>query len=63
MSAHTGPYPYKGTAIENAQSEQATANKTFKQAKHTRTQWLTKKNPVRQKIDEPYAPFKGGEVR
>ena len=67
MKEYTGPYKYKDSdpdSIETVPMLQKADMKTFKQAVDVDpSQWLTKKNPVRQEIDEPYQRFKGKEVR
>ena len=55
--AHTGPYGHKnGTSIEAVADEQMGRMKTFKNAKPISSQWLTKKNAVRQ-VDEKWLQY------
>jgi len=54
--------PYQDSpSIDYTSCEQLKKLKSFKGAKETDTEWLTKKNPVRQKINPEYHPHKGQE--
>ena len=63
------PYPeehdeiqgYKDSStIEDSHIEQLKEFYTFKDAKTPDTEWLKKKNKVREEIDSQYAPYKPG---
>lgn len=61
---YTGPYAYGSDdpdAIDTAGKFQLASMKSFKGAKDTSTEWLTKKNAVRSASDAPYQRFKSGE--
>ena len=52
--------PHKDSPkIDMVSKETLAKQKTFKNAKMTNSEWLTKKNPVRQEINEFYHPHKG----
>lgn len=66
VKGYTGPYKYKDAksgqdAIDTATKYQMADMKGFKGAKDTSTEWLTKKNPVNEKVNEWYHPHKGQE--
>jgi len=46
-------------SIDYTSCEQLKSMKSFKGAKETDTEWLTKKNPVNQMTDSAYHPHKG----
>ena len=59
-----GPYKYKDTdrdSIDMVGKFQLADMKSFKGAKDTSTEWLTKKNPVNQATNPEYHPHKGQE--
>lgn len=58
---HTDKYHHPGSDIENSSKEQLAKMNSFKGAKDTSTEWLTKKNAVNEKINEFYYPHKGQE--
>jgi hypothetical protein len=55
-------YPHKDSAkIDMVSKETLARMKTFKNAKMTNSEWLTKKNAVNQMTDSEYHPHKGQE--
>lgn len=63
-NTHTGPYPYKDSkTIEDAGVSQLRAMKGFKGAKEVDTEWLKKKNPVKEAIDPFYSKDSPGQAR
>lgn len=55
-------YPYKDSAkIDMVSKETLESMKTFKGAKMTNSEWLTKKRAVREASDASYHPHKGQE--
>ncbi len=63
-NTHTGPYPYKdSTTIEDASVAQLRAMKGFKGAKETDSEWLRKKNKVREETDKFYEVDTPGQAR
>ena len=62
VKGFTGKYPHKDTPkIDEVTKGTLDRMKTFKGAKFTNSEWLTKKSPVRQEINEFYHPHKGQE--
>jgi hypothetical protein len=53
-------YPHKDTPkIDMVSKETLAKQKSFKGAKMINSEWLTKKNPVRQETNPEYHPHKG----
>ncbi len=66
VKGYTGPFKYKDKGkgeykIDTVTKYMLEDMKTFKNAKYTNTEWLTKENPVRQATDAEYHPHKGQE--
>ena len=60
----TGPSPYRDKkTIEDSGIDSLKRMNHFKDAKYTDTEWLKKKNAVRQEIDPFYSWDKPGEPR
>lgn len=62
--AYTGPYHYKDKdkdKIDTVSKFMLADMKSFKGAKDTSTEWLTKEHPVRQQTNPEYHPHKGQE--
>ena len=61
---NTGPFTAKNTpSIDETNVLALKKQKSFKGAAYTDTEWLTKKNAVREKIDPFYSWDKPGEPR
>lgn len=64
IKSYHGPYKYKDKdpdKIDTASKYMLADMKTFKGAKDTSTEWLTKDNPVRKMTNPDYHPHKGQE--
>lgn len=64
QNSNTGPYPYRDKkTIEDSSIDCLKRQKSFKGAKFTDSEWLKKKNAVRQDIDPFYSWDSPGEPR
>jgi hypothetical protein len=60
MPSNETCFPHKdSSSIDMVSKETLDKQKTFKNAKMTNSEWLTKKHPVREEINEFYHPHKG----
>ena len=63
-NTYTGPYKEKdSTTIQDSHCDQLRSMKGFKGAKETDSEWLTKKNKVREETDKFYSWDTPGQAR